>query len=108
MRELLNQFIPEKYLQAVLPILKQKYAITIGIFVVWVAFIDSNSLIERAGATADLNELHETKLYYKEKVERDARLLNELKRNNHVLERYAREKYLMKKSNEDIFLIVEE
>ena len=108
MKELLNKAASLNWKEILRSLIKQKYTIAVAIFIIWVGFIDSNNLFDRIEAIRELNELKETKEYYKKKVEEDNHLLDELKRNNDVLERYARERYLMKKENEDIFLIVEE
>ncbi len=108
MKKVFEKILPQKWVELIGSILKQKYAIAVAIFILWITFLDSNNLMNRAGAIRELGELQETKEYYKKKVVEDTRLLNELKRNNKVLERYAREQYLMKRENEEIFLIVEE
>jgi cell division protein FtsB len=48
------------------------------------------------------------KEYYQQKIEEDRRRIDELKTNTENLEKFAREQYLMKKDNEDIFVIVDE
>ncbi|MEN9444129.1 MAG: hypothetical protein RIS47_1019 [Bacteroidota bacterium] len=93
--------------QKSLPYLRQKYAIAIIIFLIWVLFIDNNNLFERIDAMSNMHKLEVTKAYYEEKLETDAHMLNDLKTNGEVLERYARENYLMKRAEEDIFLLEE-
>ncbi len=88
--------------------LKNKYVIASVLFVVWVAFFDQNNLVERMQNRKELNQLKEDKVYYEEKIKENAARLNELKTNNDNLEKFAREQYLMKKDNEDVFVIVEE
>jgi cell division protein FtsB len=58
--------------------------------------------------TQKLNQLEEEKRFYKTAIEKNRSALHELKSNPANLEKFAREKYLMKKDNEDIFVIVEE
>jgi cell division protein FtsB len=66
------------------------------------------NLVERMQNRKELNQLKEDKVYYKEQIKENAARLNELKTNNDNLEKFAREQYLMKKDNEDVFVIVEE
>ena len=69
---------------------------------------DQNNLNERRKNTNEFNQLLEEKDYYLKKIEEDRKRIEELKTNNDNLEKFAREQYLMKKDNEDIFLIVSE
>ena len=52
-------------------------------------------------------ELNREKVYYRERIITDSLKLNELKTNNENLEKFAREQYLMKKDNEDIFIVID-
>jgi hypothetical protein len=55
-----------------------------------------------------LNDLEDQKVYFLEEIEKDSTELSRLMNDTAHLERFAREKYLMKRDNEDIFLIIEE
>jgi CRISPR/Cas system-associated endonuclease Cas3-HD len=90
------------------PYLKNKYVIAILAFVVWITFFDSNNLIDRVKQAILLHDLKKQKEYYLENIHNDSITLHELKTDTAALEKYAREKYLMKKENEDIFLIIDE
>ncbi len=88
------------------PILRNKYVLTIIIFVVWVTLLDSNNLIARY---KDMRELHKLKIdreYYMKRIEQDKQKLHELKTDNHNLEKFAREQYHMKKPDEDLYIIL--
>lgn len=87
---------------------RNKYVIATALFVVWVAFFDENNLVERFQNLIELSQLKESKEYYIRKIKEDAQQLKELKTNNENLEKYAREQYLMKRNNEEIFVIVKE
>ncbi len=89
-------------------ILKNKYVLALIVFIVWVSVFDTNNLIDRIQTTRERNQLLKDKKYYQERIEQDTKRLKELKTNNENLEKFAREQYLMKKDNEDIFVIVEE
>jgi cell division protein FtsB len=77
-------------------------------FFVWILFLDSNNLMARVGLTRKLNTLENEKEYYEEKILEVRADHEELFGNRDMLEKFAREKYLMKKETEDVFLIVEE
>ena len=90
------------------PYLTNKYVIAVLIFVVWISFFDENRLISRISAKSELNKLEEQKDYYREQIEINKKRLNELKTNKDNLEKFAREQYIMRKPNEDVFVIVTE
>jgi cell division protein DivIC len=88
--------------------LRNKYVLTALIFLVWLLLFDQNNLSERRKSTREYNQLLEEKAYYEKKIQEDKKRINELKTDNENLEKFAREQYLMKKDNEDIFVIVED
>lgn len=87
---------------------RNKYVLTALIFIVWLLLFDQNNLTERRKLSGEYNQLLQEREYYLKKIEEDKRRINELKTDNENLEKFAREQYLMKKDNEDIFVIVEE
>lgn len=88
--------------------LRNRFVFTALIFLLWLLLFDQNSLSERRKLTRDYNQLLQEKEYYQKKIEEDKKRINELKTNNENLEKFAREQYLMKKDNEDIFVIVDD
>lgn len=97
-----------KKTKRILKIVKNKYIITTTLFVVWLLFFDKNDVISQVELNKKLNELKKEKQYYLEEIARNKQDFMELQTNPKNLEKFAREKYLMKKDNEDIFVIVEE
>jgi cell division protein DivIC len=85
--------------------LKNKYALTLIAFVIWIAFFDRNDLITQYRYRRELNALEADKTYFTEQIAQNKRDMEELMSDPDHLEKYAREKYLMKKDNEDIFLV---
>lgn len=88
--------------------LRNKYVLTSLVFLLWLLLFDQNNLAERRKSNREYNQLLEEKGYYLQKIEEDRKRINELKTNTENLEKFAREQYLMKKDNEDIFVIVED
>lgn len=82
------------------------YVVLFLAFAVWVIFFDNNSLINMISLKGDINNLEKERDYYKEKIDRDNQKILELKTNKKNLEKFAREQYLMKKENEDIYIII--
>ena len=89
------------------PIFKNFYSVTGITFLVWMIFLDSNDLINRFGLSSKLRSLENEKEYYQEKILEVQKDREELMGTNELLEKFAREKYLMKKETEDIFIIEE-
>ena len=86
---------------------RHKYIITLLAFGVIMVFLDENSLVQRAKHQEEIKTLNEEIAKYRKQFEEDTRKLKELTNNPEALEKIAREKYLMKKPNEDIFIFEE-
>ncbi|MCU0355977.1 MAG: septum formation initiator family protein [Cyclobacteriaceae bacterium] len=90
------------------PIFRNFYTISCIIFLIWMLFLDSNDFISRYKLSAKLRSLENEKTYYEEKIREVEKDKDELFGDRYAVEKFAREKYLMKKDNEDVFIIVEE
>jgi cell division protein FtsB len=90
------------------PHLKNKYAITSLAFVVWMLFLDRNDLISQFTYRSELHKLLADKEYYLSEIERNKKDMHELMSDLEHMEKFARERYLMKKDDEEIFLILPE
>jgi len=88
--------------------LNNKYFITLFIFLVWMLFFDNNNFIAQFRLNRTLNDLEMEKDYYLTEIEKDRQATFELITDTLTLEKFGREQYLMKRDNEDIYLIVEE
>jgi cell division protein DivIC len=87
--------------------LKNKYILVIIVAVVWFVFFDQNNLIQQVRLQRQLHEFNQEREYYLREIARDSIAVDRLRNNPEELERYAREKYLMKKANEEIFIVKE-
>ncbi len=87
---------------------RNKYLLTASVFVIWITFFDQNDLISQRHLQNIINDMEAKKEHYKVEVENVKREKEALFSDQATLERFAREKYMMKKDNEDIFVIVEE
>jgi len=86
---------------------RNKYILTIICFVVWIIFFDHNDLFLQIERTGELRQLEKGKAYYQEQIDNFNKELSELKNDPAAIERVARERFLMKKDNEEIFIIEE-
>jgi len=80
------------------------YVIILVIFMVWMFFFDENSILIHHEFNKEINKLQNEKNYYKTEIAKDKSIIDSLK-NPKQLEKFAREKYNMKKENEDIYII---
>ena len=91
-----------RFLGAIPSVLLNKFIVATMAFVVWMVFFDQNKLMHQIALSQEINELERNKEYYKDQIEvvKDARA--DLNSN---LEKFAREKYFLKKKDEDVFII---
>lgn len=84
--------------------LSNKYIWSLSFFVAWMIFLDNYSYFDHRILDNQIEELEDNKTYYQEEIQKDETQIKQLK-NPQQVEKYAREKYYMKKDNEDIYLI---
>ena len=85
--------------------LRNKYFVAFGVFAAIMLFFDKNDVFTQSARNRQLKELQESKQYYLDRISTERKELEQLKSNPATLEKYAREKYLMKRDNEDLFII---
>ncbi|HEX5154724.1 MAG TPA: septum formation initiator family protein [Parafilimonas sp.] len=84
---------------------QNKYVIALAAFIVLMLFIDHNDIFMQLDRRRQLNDLLASKAYYEKQIEQTKKNLSELQNNPAALEKFAREKYLLKKDNEDVFVV---
>lgn len=87
---------------------KNFYFIFTVLFVGWMIFIDTNDIVSHIKLRGKLKELEKQKEFYQEKKEKIQADREELMSNYELLEKFARERYLMKRKSEDLYVIVDE
>ncbi len=85
---------------------KNFYFLGLVFFLAWMLFIDSNSVLNQIKLSRKLNSLEDQKEFYQERKARIKSEREELMSNPELLEKFARERYLMKKPSEDLYVIV--
>lgn len=83
-----------------------RYVLTAAVGLVWVTFISEIDLVYLAKSQLELNRLENQVAHYELEIEATRNQLVDLTSNPERLERFAREKYFMKRDNEDLFRIV--
>ncbi|PWA07203.1 septum formation initiator [Flavobacterium psychrotolerans] len=84
--------------------LSNKYVWALLFFCTWMLFLDNYSYFDHQILDNEINELENNKKYYEEEIKKDQENIKLLK-NPDQIEKYAREKYYMKKDSEDIYII---
>ncbi|MEZ4722753.1 MAG: septum formation initiator family protein [Flavobacteriales bacterium] len=87
---------------------KNRYVLSLIAFIFWLAFFDQHNLISQIELKAELYQLEKDRDYYQEEIVQIKDDLEELLSDNSKLEKFARERYFMKRDNEEIFVFVEE
>jgi cell division protein DivIC len=84
--------------------LSNKYVWVLLFFCTWMLFLDNYSYFDHRILDTEINDLENNKKYYQEEIKKDLENIKLLK-NPDQIEKYAREKYYMKKESEDIYII---
>lgn len=84
---------------------RHKYAITLAIFTVNIMFFSEYDLITRMKNKIAIGKIKSEINRYKQDYNRNTRILESIDKDPQYIEKIAREKYYMKKDNEDIFII---
>jgi len=91
-----------------LNLFRNKYFLVSSIFLVWMVFFDRNDLFSQWEYHQQVSKLKQERDFYQKETNKVHQDLDELTSNKEKLEKFAREKYLMKKDNEDVFVIVKD
>jgi cell division protein DivIC len=84
---------------------RNKYILALTVFAVLMLFIDHNDIFNQLDRKKQLNDLLASKKFYQQQIDQTKKDLADLQNNSAALEKYAREKFLLKKDNEDIFVV---
>ncbi|WP_200974313.1 septum formation initiator family protein [Echinicola sp. 20G] len=87
---------------------KNFYFIFTVLFIVWMVFIDTNDIISQFTLRSKLSKLEDQRDFYMERKRKIKEEREELLSNYELLEKFARERYLMKKKTEDLYVIIDE
>lgn len=96
------------FMNRMLELVRNKYFLSVAAFIVWMLFFDKNDMISQYEFRSEVNKLQEDKDFYVKEISQVKNDLNELNTNLNTAEKFAREKYFMKKDNEDVFVIIKE
>jgi cell division protein DivIC len=95
-----NPFKDKTWYQFIL----NRYVLVMVFFIIWMLFLDNYSYLDHRVLNKEINELEDNKTYYQSEIKKDKNQIKKLK-NPAEIEKFAREKYYMKKDSEDIYII---
>ena len=95
-------------IEVVLRIVRDKFVIATLIVLVWMLFFDQNSIIDRVSLMRGIKNMEQEKENLISEINRNKENIDELQGGSQNLEKFAREEYLMKKPDEDLFIIIYE
>jgi cell division protein FtsB len=94
-------------MKKLIDLVKNKFFLASTAFIVWMLFFDKNDVNSQFEYRSQVNKLEAEKDFYTKEIKTAESDLQELTTNPEKLEKFARERYFMKKDNEDVFIIVE-
>ena len=95
-------------MKRLIDLFKNKFFLVALAFVVWMTFFDKNDLLSQYQYKQEVSKLEQERDFYKTETDKVSKDLEELTSNPQQLEKFARERYLMRKENEDVFVVVKE
>ncbi len=91
-------------MKKIIPIITNKFLLAGIFFIVWMLFIDQRDYFQQKERRDELHKLEQKKAYYQQEIDKTRKELGDLQNSPAALEKYARERYLMKKDGEDIYI----
>lgn len=82
-----------------------KYFLASALFAAWMLFFDRNDLFTQMERKNELKQIEDSKDYFAKKIAEGKKFTVDMRSNADAVEKFVREKYLMKRDNEDLFLI---
>ena len=88
----------------ILPVLTNPYFIVALGFAIWMLFFDQRDFFQQKERAAELNKLESAKKYYQDEISKTKKQLENLQNNPAAIEKFARERYLLKRDGEEVYL----
>ncbi len=92
-------------MKKILSLLKNRYVLVTLFMITWLAFFDRYNFIKRWEDNSELRKVRQESEYYKKQIEDIRKKSDELVKNKESMERFARERYYMKKDNEEVYIV---
>jgi cell division protein DivIC len=86
-------------------IITNKYLLAIAFFLVWMTFFDQKDFFNTLQTKKEFNALQEKKKYYVGEIVKARQELSDFQNNSAAIEKFARQRYFLKRDGEDVFII---
>ena len=96
-----------KILSVIFRVVRNKYVISIVVFLVWISFFDRNDLFTQHERKQELKKLQNSATFYEKQIAETRKTLTDLNNDPAVLEKMAREKFYLKRNGEEIFIVAD-
>jgi cell division protein FtsB len=101
---ILRQVFHMKFIKKIMPYVANRYfVVSIG-FVVWMLFFDQRDFFQQRERATELKKVEDAKKYYQKEIEYTQKQLNNIQNNKAAIEKYARERYLLRREGEELYL----
>jgi len=101
---ILRQVFHMQFIKKIMPYVANRYfVVSIG-FVVWMLFFDQRDFFQQRERAAELKKVEDAKKYYQKEIEYTQKQLNNIQNNKAAIEKYARERYLLRREGEELYL----
>ena len=91
-------------LKKIFPVIINRYFLVLVGFVVWMLFFDQRDFFQQRERAAELKKVEDAKKYYQKEIEYTQKQLNNIQNNKAAIEKYARERYLLRREGEELYL----
>jgi cell division protein FtsB len=91
-------------IKKIIPVLINRYFLAAVGFIVWMLFFDQRDYFQQRERASELKKVEAAKKYYNEEIDQTKKQLNNLQNNPAAIEKYARERYLLKRDGEEVYL----
>jgi cell division protein FtsB len=91
-------------IKKIMPFLINRYFLAAVGFVVWMLFFDQRDYFQQRASAGELNKVEAAKKYYNDEIDQTRKQLNNLQNNPVAIEKYARERYLLKREGEEVYI----
>lgn len=92
------------FFKKLLPIITNRYLLATIAFVVWMLFFDQRDIFLQKERAKELKKLEDAKAYYNKEIQNTKTQLDNLQTNPRSIEKFARERYLLKREGEEVFV----
>ncbi|MEY4051168.1 MAG: septum formation initiator family protein [Chitinophagia bacterium] len=101
---ILHQVFTMQFIKKIIPYVANRYFIVSFGFVVWMLFFDQRDFFQQRERAAELKKVEDAKKYYQKEIESTQKQLDNIQNNKAAIEKYARERYLLRREGEELYL----